>query len=127
MDIINEFLNTYGVTILYTIVTAIGGFLGMAIKRLCQKFFDDATKKSVAKICVKAVEQMYKDLHGEDKLNQCVQAMASLLDEKGIHITEIEIRMLIEAAVNEMNSQMGDIFATMPIEGAENKISVALL
>lgn len=101
--VFNEFINTYGATILYSILTAIAGYIGIALKNLYTKYINDKTKKDVVKTCVQAVEQIYADLHGEDKLNKCIESVASMLGEKGIAITDIEIRMLIEAAVNEFN------------------------
>lgn len=108
MSIFQEFINAYGVQILWTIVTAIFGYLGIVAKKLCERFINDKTKKDVARTCVRAVEQIYTDLHGEEKLNKCIEAMSQMLAEKNIEITEIEIRMLIEAAVNEFNDAFGD-------------------
>lgn len=98
-----QFVSEYGNTILYTILTAIAGAFGIIIKNLYQKYINDKTKRAVAKTCVQAVEQIYSDLHGEAKYNKCVEAMSQMLAEKGIVITELEIKMLIEAAVGEFN------------------------
>ena len=98
-----EFISQYGVTILYTVITAIAGYLGIFIKGLLEKYVNDSIKRAVAKTCVEAVEQIYKDLHGEDKLNKCLESMSEMLMEKGITITSLEMRMLIEAAVLEFN------------------------
>lgn len=103
MDVLKEFVNTYGTTILYSIVTALAGYLGVVIKRMYQRYVDDNTKKEVVKTCVKAVEQLYKDLHGEDKYNKVVESASEMLSEKGISITDIEIKMLVEASVGEFN------------------------
>lgn len=110
MDIIKEFIETYGVSILYTILTAIAGYIGIAMKNLYNKYVNDKTKKNVVRTCVRAVEQIYKDLHGEEKLNMCIESVSEMLCEKGITISELEIRMLIEAAVNEMNAKIKDVF-----------------
>lgn len=99
-----EFINQYGTQILYALLTAIAGYVGIAVKNLYQKYVNDKTKKSVAKIVVQGVEQIYKDLHGEEKLNKAIDAASEMLAEKGITITELEIRMLIEAAVCEFNN-----------------------
>ena len=112
-SLITEFISTYGATILYTVITAIAGYLGIFVKSLVEKYVNDSTKKAVAKICVEAVEQIYKDLHGEDKLNKCLEAMSEMLMEKGITITSLEMRMLIEAAVLEFNKSV----STGKIEG----------
>lgn len=103
MSIFNEFISTYGTTILYSILTAVAGYIGIVVKNLYEKYINDKTKKDVVNTCVRAVEQLYKDLHGQEKLDKCIESVSEMLGEKGITITEIEIRMLIEAAVNEFN------------------------
>lgn len=104
MELFNEFVSVYGTTILYSVLIAIAGYLGTVVKNLYQKYVNDKTKKDVVKTCVSAVEQLYKDLHGEEKYGKAVEAAADMLAEKGITITELEIRMLIEAAVSEFNN-----------------------
>lgn len=115
MSIINEFITTYGATILYTILTAIAGYLGIVVKNLYEKYINDKTKQDVAKTCVKAVEQIYKDLHGEEKLQKALEAASEMLMTKNITITDIELRMLIEAAVAEFN----DAFNSTTVQSAE--------
>ena len=51
---------------------------------------------------------MYKDLGGEEKLNLAITSMTEMLAEKGITISEIEIRMLLEAAVGEAKNVFKD-------------------
>lgn len=99
----NEFLSTYGMEILGTILTALAGYLGIVIKNLCQKYLNDKTKQDVAKTCVKAVEQIYKDLHGEEKFNKALECISDMLAEKGIAVSDTEMKMLIESAVAEFN------------------------
>ena len=99
----NDFLSTYGMKILGTIFTALAGYLGVVIKNLCQKYLNDKTKQDVAKTCVKAVEQIYKDLHGEEKFNKALECISDMLAEKGIAVSDIEMKMLIESAVAEFN------------------------
>ena len=98
-----EFINQYGLQILYTIITAIAGYVGIVIKNLYEKYINDKTKQSVAKSAVQFVEQVYKDLHGEEKFNAALGAASEMLAEKGINVTELEMRVLIEAAVSEFN------------------------
>lgn len=98
-----EFLNTYGMNLLYSIVVAIGGFIGLALKNLATKYINDKIKEKVAMTAVKGVEQIYKDLHGDEKLDAAFKAAAEMLAEKGITISELELRMLLEAAVAECN------------------------
>ena len=98
-----EFVNAYGNQILNTLVTAIFGYLGIVAKNLLMKHFNDKAKKDVAKNAVQFVEQVFKNLHGEEKLNEAMKAASEMLAEKGINITELELRVLVEAAVAEFN------------------------
>lgn len=103
MDIIKSFINEYGMTILYAVITTIAGYIGTRCKAIYERYINTKIKKDVANTVVSAVEQIYKDLHGEEKFNQAVIAASEMLTEKGISATELELRMLIEAAVNEFN------------------------
>lgn len=103
MEFIKNFISEYGTTILYAILTAIGGYLGIWAKKLYTKYVNDKTKQAVAKTVVQAVEQLYKDLRGEEKLEKALEAAADMLAERGITVTDLELRILIEAAVGEFN------------------------
>ena len=98
-----EFIATYGMEILYFIITTVVGWIAYGIKKIVDKYFNDGTKKAVAKTVVQAIEQIYKDVNGEDKLNLGIEFMTELLNEKGINATETEMRLLIESAVGEFN------------------------
>ena len=107
MELFNTFMAEYGTAILYTIVsgivTAIAGYFGIVFKNIYQKYVDDKTKKAVVETCVKATEQLYKDLHGDEKLAKCMEAASEMLMSKGIAITSLELNMLIESALAEFN------------------------
>lgn len=98
-----EFINQYGLQILYTVIMSIAGYVGIVIKNLATKYINDKTKRDVAKTAVQFVEQVYKDLHGEEKLNAALSAASEMLAEKGIHVSDLEMRVLLEAAVAEFN------------------------
>lgn len=99
----SEFLATYGAEIIYTIISAVLGYIAIAVKKLVDKHLNDSTKRDIAKTVVQAVEQMFKGLGAEEKLDKGITYMTELLNEKGIKATEIEIRLLIEDAVGEFN------------------------
>lgn len=98
-----EFIDAYGMQILYTIIVGIAGYIGIVIKNLVTKYINDKTKQAVAKTAVQFVEQVYKDFHGQEKLNEALVAASQMLAEKGITVTDLELRALIEAAVAEFN------------------------
>lgn len=98
-----EFMSQYGLEIISLILTAILGILGTAAKNIYKRYVDDKTKTTVARIAARGVEQMYKELHGEEKLDKALEAAAAMLTEKGITVTDFELRMLVEDAVGEFN------------------------
>lgn len=103
MEIYKEFISTYGVTILYTVLTAIAGYLGVTIKRLYKKWVNTKVKQEVVRSCVKFVEQVYKHIRGEEKLAMALSSAAEMLAEQNIKITDLELRVLIESALAEFN------------------------
>ena len=97
------FVYCYGTQILTAILCAIFGCLGYAIKRLATKYVNDDTKRTIAKVAVQFVEQVWTSLHGADKLAKALDTAATLLKKKGIDYDAEEMQVLIEAAVAEFN------------------------
>jgi len=114
---LQDFLAQYGTTILYSLLVAIAGALGTWIGSMYKKYINDKTKEAVVRVCVKAVEQLYKDLHGQDKYNKAVEAIVEMLTIKGITITELEIKMLIESTCQEFTKTVKE--AVTPAEPVE--------
>lgn len=103
MTYLKEFLQGYAPTVLGTILTAIAAYIGAQIKRIYEKRVTDDTKKKVVETCVKAAEQLYHDLSGEEKKQKAVESILQILESKGITISPIEIDMLIESTVAAFN------------------------
>lgn len=98
-----EIFATYVLPIMAAAATALAGFIGAQLKGLYQKHINDKTKEAVVRTCVKAVEQLYHDLGGPEKLEKAKEGIEAMLNEKGIPITELEMNLLIEAVVSEFN------------------------
>ena len=98
-----EFINLYGTQILEAILVAIFGCFGLIVKNMAAKYLNDDTKRTLAKTVVCFVEQVYKDLHGKDKLRAALARAAQILEHKGIKFSMLEMETLIEAAVAEFN------------------------
>lgn len=107
-NIIN-FLNEYGILsmVITAVVGAVGTALGLFFKRLYTNTIGDKIKldtvKEIARVVVKFVEQVYKDIHGEEKLDKALEAFAEMLNNKGITISELEMRVYLESALAEFN------------------------
>lgn len=88
--------------------TTIATYLGTRIKAIYGEKINTETKEKVVKTCVNAVEQLYKDLKGEEKLNKAKENILLMLNEKGIKITELEMEMMIEEVVNSFNKGVNE-------------------
>ena len=109
-----EVINTYLPRILEVALIALFGCLGMAVRNLAEKYLDTDTKKEVARTVVSFVEQVYQDIHGEEKLHKAMEQAAMLLSQKGLDFDQNEMWVMLEAAVNEMNQK-----AKKPPDAAE--------
>ena len=98
-----EIINTYGAEIIGTLLVTLFGIFGMILKNLVAKYLDTDTKRTMAKVVVQFVEQTYKELHGEDKLDAALVVLSDMLQEKNIKASAYEMNVLIEAAVAEFN------------------------
>lgn len=88
-----------------TIVTALLGYVSVTIKNKISKKLDTQTKQEVARATVEYVEQVYQALGGAEKLQKAIEQARLILQEKGISITEVELKMLLESAVYGMNKE----------------------
>lgn len=97
--------------ILNIVIVGIMGFLTKKYKQ----YVNTDIKKSVIADTVKYIEQIYLDIHGDDKLNAAKEKALKLLEDKGINVSDSELTVLIESAVNSMNKEMsnGNIFTPL--------------
>ena len=99
----NEILATYAMEIIKVIALMIFTIIGVCAAKLQAKYINTETKRKVAATTVAYIEQVYKDLHGDEKLTRALAVAASILSQKGIKTTDEELKVLIEAAVKKMN------------------------
>lgn len=92
------------IQILATIITAVASFIGMSIKKAYTKYVDTKTKKEIVDSTVKYIEQIYKGvmISNEDKLSKAKEKALEWLNSKGLKISDTELDILIESAVNEL-------------------------
>ena len=77
-EIITQMITEYLPVILTAVMTAIVGFC----KSKYTKSQMTAFKKDVAATTVKYIEQIYKDVHGTEKLEKAKETMLALLEER---------------------------------------------
>lgn len=100
----NEIMNNYLQQIVLLLILALAGWLGAQAKNLYKKYITTEIKQNVCRTVVRFVEQVYKDLHGPEKLAQAMAKASEILEGYGITISESELVAMIEAAVNEFNN-----------------------
>lgn len=107
MELVTEIINAYGVKLLGAIMYIIFGAVAIVAKNLLARACNTEIKQNLAKTAVMAVEQMYKDIHGEDKLNAAMNLLSDRLKDYHINISTGEMKLLLEAAVGEFNQVFG--------------------
>ena len=102
MDLIKEFLATYGTELLYMIITTILTYVGLTVKKIYENHTNEYIKKSIVEDTVKYVEQLYSNKTSEEKYKIAKENILKLLEEKKITVTELELEVLIESACNNI-------------------------
>ena len=102
MELIKEFIATYGIELLYTIITTVLTYVGLRVKTLYEKHVNDSIKKNIIEDTVKYVEQLHSDKTSKEKHDIAKENILNLLAEKKITITDLELEVLIESACNNI-------------------------
>ena len=104
------YVYSYGMHIVGLLLVAVAGCIGLTFRNWISKWvnaetdrLDAETKVKVARTVVAFVEQVWKDLHGQDKLLKALEKARELLGKKGLAFDADEMMVLIEAAVAEFN------------------------
>ena len=111
----NYFVTNYGTQLIGLILCAVFGCIAYAAKQIARTYLNDETKLSIARTVVRFVEQVWTEIHGQDKLQKALETAESLLKKKGIPFDADEMTVLIEAAVQELNNEV----ILTPIEAPE--------
>ena len=98
-DILNAISDNL-IEIIGTIITAVLGYVGLQVKKLYQEFIQDKMKKEIVEKTVKYVEQTCKESSCEEKKQKALEKSLDWMKEKKLSISETEIEILIESAVN---------------------------
>lgn len=99
MKYIISFINEYSLSIIHSIATIIISYISLQVKKILEKHTNDKTKKEVINMVCKAINQLYPNESGENKLNLAITNAKEILAEKGITISDLELRMYIEGTV----------------------------
>lgn len=84
-------------------LTTLAGYVALIIKSYFETKSKNEEIEKIVKTAVRAGEQMFKDFHGEEKLNLVLEGASAMLTEKGINVSEFELKWMIESAIGEFN------------------------
>lgn len=102
MEWLKEWILYFGDSFLMLVLTVVMCLLGEGFRRIYRNSLNDETKKNIAELCVKATEQVFGGYSGENKNEKAKAGILSLLQQRGISVSEEELSILIESAVNEL-------------------------
>ena len=102
MNIIENFIIQYGAMLIYTILMGIISFIGYRTQFIYNNYVNERIKLEQANIVCRAVNQLYSNLSNEEKLEKAINSLKTILLEKKIEITDLEIRLLIESSVHRL-------------------------
>lgn len=89
--------------IVFSVVGVICAFVAARLGEALASFWKERNRNEcierVAATCVSAVQMMYRDFGGEEKLSHAMKMASELLAEKGICLSEERIRVCLESAL----------------------------
>lgn len=90
------------VSVAVVILGYVANIAGVAIKQVADKYEIKAkldANKTIVDMSVKYAQQVFKEAKGEEKYEQAKEKALEIMSQKGIHISDAELNMLIEASV----------------------------
>ena len=122
MSILNQCLDVI-LPAVASVIAILFGVLGARIKQIYNEKAQNETVKVVVDNVVKWVQQVYYELEGPEKLQKALTEASTILNEKGITISETELDMMIESAVYGL--KQGITEATL-VEGKTKELPEAV-
>ena len=124
MSILNECLDII-LPAIASVIAVLFGVLGAKLKSAYDTKIKTDTAKTVVDDVVKFVQQVYKDLDGPEKLQKALTEASTILNEKGISISETELDMLIESAVYGLKQGITEtVVKQLPQETITEEVTV---
>lgn len=124
MSILNECLDII-LPAIASVIAVLFGVLGAKLKSVYDTKIKTDTAKIVVDDVVKFVQQVYKDLDGPEKLQKALTEASTILNEKGISISDTELDMLIESAVYGLKQGITEtVIKELPEETIEEEVKV---
>lgn len=117
-----------------TIITGVGAILATSLGIVTRKIINYLNEKEVSqqtkdiiKTAVRATEQLYKDIHGKEKLAKAKEYALELLESKGIEISDVELNLAIHDVVLALNENKQLIFDELLDDNIDGEANTATL
>ena len=94
----------YAPNLMEAILYAVAIIMAIMASKYVKPLLRNKVVEVLAKNAVLFVEQTYKDLHGEQKLNMALEALSEALAKYKVKISASEMKLMIEAAVAKFNN-----------------------
>ena len=105
-NILIDFTKDYGIGIIRSIVMGVLSYIALDLKKEYKKHIQDKTKKEVVDKVCNYVNEVYPNSTGEDKINIAITSTKEILKEKGIVISDLEIRVLLHNSIHIVKNEL---------------------
>lgn len=119
MSILNQCLDII-LPAIASVVAVLFGVLGTKIKQIYNEKVQDETVRTVVENVVKWAQQTFEQTQGPEKLQAALEKASTILNEKGITVSETELNMLIESAVYGLKQGTTE---TLLVEGEVEEVT----
>ena len=106
MNILIDFTKEYGLDIIHTIVMGVFSYIALDMKKVHKKREQDKIKKEVVRMVCKYVNEIYPSISISDKLEEASDGIREILKEKGISISDLELKVLLHNSIYEINNEL---------------------
>lgn len=105
-NLLIDFTKEYGLEIIHSILMGVLSYIALDIKKVYKKYIQDKTKKEVVDRVCNYVDEIYPNSTGEDKLNIAIENAREILNEKGITISDLELKVLLHNSIHIVKNKL---------------------
>lgn len=100
-----DFVSTYLLPFLATVITGVVSYIGMQIKKAYTNYINTKTIKEIVEDTVSYVEQVNKNsgITNDEKFSEAKEKASSWIASKNLTISDTQLEILIESAVKKID------------------------
>lgn len=101
-----DFTKEYGLNIVHSIAMGVLSYIAFDIKKIYKKYIIDKTKKEVVKMVCRYINEVYSNVTSEEKLNIALSSTKEILKDKGITISDLELKVLLHNSIYIIKNEL---------------------